>query len=114
MKSNLLFLCIGLVVGAFAVAVAIRLSTRTDTVLWSKDDMTVVLNNAVRIRTNADTLRLRRELVIPKGTSFNDERIGHPSNMRSLKLTLAVPVEEEAGLFHQGRIPGWNLLADVE
>jgi len=114
MKKNLLFLCIGLVVGAVAAAVVIRLSTRTDTVFWSKEAMTVVLNSGVHISTDADTLLLRRVLLIPKGTSFNDEGVGHPSDMRFLKLTLAVPVKDMAGLFHQGRIKGGDLLTDVE
>ena len=114
MKKNLLFLCIGLGVGAIAATVAIRLSTRTDTVFWSKEDMTVVLISGVVIRSNADTLLLRRELLIPEGTSFNDEGVGHPSYLRFLKLTVAVPVEDVAGLFHQGRASGGNLLTDME
>ena len=114
MKKNLLFLCIGLAAGAIAAAVAVRLSTRTDAVFWSKEDMTVALNGRVHIRTDADTQLLRRELVIPKGTSFNDEGVGHPSDVRFLKLTLAVPVEDVAGLFHHGRIRGGDLLTDVE
>jgi|GEM_PF-1259866 len=114
MKKNLLFLFIGLAAGAIAAALAIRLSTRTDTVFWSKKDMTVVLNGPVHVRTDADTQLLRHELVIPKGTGFNDEGVGHPSDMRFLKLTLAVPVEDVAGLFHQGRIRGGDLLTDVE
>jgi hypothetical protein len=114
MKRILLSLCTGLVVGAAATALAIRLYTRTDTVFWSKEDMTVVLESGVHIRTDADTLLVRRELIIPKGTSFNDEGVGHPSDTRFLKLSLAVPVGDVARLFHQGRIKGGDLLTDME
>jgi len=113
MKKNLLFLCIGLVAGAIATAVAIRLSTRTDTVFWSKEDLVVVLDSGVHIDTDADTQSVRREFVIPKGASFNDEGVGHPSFMRFLKLSLAIPVGDVDDLFHRGRTRGGDLLTDM-
>lgn len=112
MKKNLLYLCVGLVLGAIAATAAIRLITRTDTVFWSKEDMTVVLNSTVQVRADADTSQLLRELYIPKGTSFNDGGVGHTSE-RTLKLSIGVPEEDMAGLFHKGTVKGADLITDM-
>jgi hypothetical protein len=112
MKKNLLYLCVGLVLGAIAAAVTIRLITRTDTVFWSEEDMTVILNSTVQVRTDADTSQLLRELHIPKGTSFNDGGVGH-THERTLMLSIGVPEEDMAGLFHKGRVKGADLITDM-
>lgn len=104
MKKNLIFLFVGILVGACASLACAPLFNKPNRMFFAKEDITVRLGTSIHIVNRDDERFFKRELVIPKGACLNDD--GSCFDVRFLKLNLTLEDSEVPKYFKEGIIEG--------
>ena len=106
MKKELAFLLIGFLIGSAITFGCARLFGKPGRMFWATEDLTITLDTTAHIVNRQDEKLFAREMVLPKGTCFNDDGVSSCQPIRFLKLTLAFPENEVTKYFSESYVKG--------
>lgn len=104
MKKNLMFICIGILIGVCVSVACSRFFKKQPKMFFAKEDITVKLNTRIHIVNRDDEKFFKKEIVIPRGTCVNDD--GSCGEFKFLKLSLVFKETALPKYFNEGTIEG--------